>query len=85
MEWMPHEEEPQLATATAFLDLGLTLGGVFLQHSSVDVPVIVSGAGVPVERSKDPHPQSARGLGDVAVLQHPITTCDECDVASCSL
>ena len=69
-ERVPDEEKPQLAGDIVLPSLSHL--AVVPEHALVDVSVTV----IIVEGSKDLHPERARGLGDVAVLQSSVSICD---------
>ena len=69
-ERMPHEEKPHLAGDVTLSSLSHL--AVVSEHALVDV----SASSVIVERRKDLHPERARGLGNVAVLQSSLSIRD---------
>ena len=72
VEWVPHEEKPHLVGDVAFSHLA-----VVPEHALVDV---LSVTVIIVQGSKDLHPERARGLGDVAVLQSSLSIRDKSDI-----
>ena len=70
-ERVPHEEKPHLAGDVVLSSLSHL--AVIPEHALVDILALNV---IIVERSKDLHPEGARGLGNVAVLQSSLSIRD---------
>ena len=74
-ERVPHEEKPHLAGDVVLSSLSHL--AVVPEHALVDLLTLNV---IIVESRKDLHPERARGLGDVAVLQGSVSIRDQSDI-----